>query len=155
MLPTKPVTQPSETVLQNKDPSRTVTQPSEAVLQNKDPSRTITQPSETVLQNEDPSRTVQVTDKQDKLSEQTVSESSDETPRTPVQKVIFLKTHKCASTVLQNILLRYAVNNNLTVVLPKEHNYLGHQQLFTRSIIKNTPWERARMKYDMFCLHTG
>ena len=40
------------------------------------------------------------------------------------QKVGFLKTHKCASSSLQNILMRYGLNNNLNFVLPSAGNYI-------------------------------
>jgi len=33
-------------------------------------------------------------------------------------KVGFLKTHKCASSSLQNILMRFSLNNDLNIVLP-------------------------------------
>ncbi|CAG0913553.1 unnamed protein product [Notodromas monacha] len=39
----------------------------------------------------------------------------------------FLKTHKCASTTLQNLFLRYAKNNQLNIVLPKYGNYLSRK----------------------------
>ena len=35
----------------------------------------------------------------------------------PVKKLIFLKTHKTGSCTLQNIILRYGMQNNLTFVL--------------------------------------
>eukprot|EP00090_Calanus_glacialis_P019168 TRINITY_DN29507_c0_g1_i1.p1 TRINITY_DN29507_c0_g1~~TRINITY_DN29507_c0_g1_i1.p1 ORF type:complete len:416 (-),score=122.28 TRINITY_DN29507_c0_g1_i1:24-1271(-) len=70
------------------------------------------------------------------------------------QKVGFLKTHKCASSSLQNILMRYGVNNKLNFVLPSAGNYLGRYVKYSRSMIANTPWERAGMDYQIFCLHT-
>ena len=36
-----------------------------------------------------------------------------------VTKIGFLKTHKCSSTTLQNILIRFAIFNNLNIVLPQ------------------------------------
>jgi len=69
-------------------------------------------------------------------------------------KIGFLKTHKCASSSIQNILIRFAVNNSLNVVLPSQGNYLGRYIPFTRSMISNTPWELAGLEYDIFCLHT-
>lgn len=38
---------------------------------------------------------------------------------TPIQHVLFLKTHKTGSSTITNILNRYAVSNNLTVLLPR------------------------------------
>ena len=42
-----------------------------------------------------------------------------------VKKIAFLKTHKCASSTVQNILMRFGVNNDLNFVLPSRGNYLG------------------------------
>ena len=72
------------------------------------------------------------------------------------RKIGFLKTHKCASSTIQNILMRFAIKNDLNVVLPKEYNILGKEFVdhFDRKIIKNTLWERAALKYDIFLCHT-
>jgi len=69
-------------------------------------------------------------------------------------KVAFLKTHKCASSSLQNILMRFGLKNQLNFVLPSAGNYLGRYVKYSRSMISNTPWERAGMEYQVFCLHT-
>ena len=43
----------------------------------------------------------------------------------PVNKFGFLKTHKCGSTTIQNMLLRYVVKHDLNVVVPVEsENFL-------------------------------
>ena len=42
-----------------------------------------------------------------------------------VRNIAFLKTHKCASSTVQNILMRFGVNNDLNFVLPSRGNYLG------------------------------
>ena len=44
---------------------------------------------------------------------------------TRVKKIAFLKTHKCASSTVQNILMRFGVKYNLNFVLPSKANYLG------------------------------
>ena len=81
----------------------------------------------------------------------------------PQKKIGFLKTHKCASSTIQNILLRFGLRNNLSVVLPQERNYLGHfhptmyylnQNHFDRKMISNTLWEKAGLSYDMLLCHT-
>jgi len=72
----------------------------------------------------------------------------------PKSKVGFLKTHKCASSSLQNILMRYGLKNSLNFVLPSAGNYLGRYVKYDRAMIANTPWERAGMDYQIFCLHT-
>ena len=64
----------------------------------------------------------------------------------PESKVVFLKTHKCASSTLQNMLFRYARQNDLNVVLPLTGNYLGKEIAFHPSMIANTPWERAGLR---------
>ena len=40
-------------------------------------------------------------------------------------KIAFLKTHKCASSSVQNILMRFGLENELNFVLPSAGNYLG------------------------------
>ncbi|KAL0970127.1 hypothetical protein UPYG_G00237520 [Umbra pygmaea] len=45
--------------------------------------------------------------------------------------VVFLKTHKTASTTMQNLLFRFAERNNLTVALPVQA--CGHQFCYPRS----------------------
>ena len=76
---------------------------------------------------------------------------------TPIKKIGYLKTHKCASTSVQNILLRYAIRNNLKVVLPpKGGNILGYDQIFNRNLLESSFWEKAlgyEISYDMFLCH--
>ena len=67
--------------------------------------------------------------------------------------MVFLKTHKCATSTLQNMLFRYAHQNDLNVVLPLTGNYLGKEIAFDPSMIANTPWERAGLAYDVYGLH--
>ena len=38
----------------------------------------------------------------------------------PVNKFGFLKTHKCGSTTVQNMLLRYVIKHDLNLVMPTE-----------------------------------
>jgi len=40
--------------------------------------------------------------------------------KTMVTKIVFLKTHKTASSTLQNALLRFGEKQNLTFALPKK-----------------------------------
>ena len=72
----------------------------------------------------------------------------------PRKKVAFLKTHKCASTTIQNILLRYGRNNNLNFVLPSKGHFLGRNVPFERNMLQGTMWEQAGLEYDLFLLHT-
>ncbi|KAK2708886.1 hypothetical protein QYM36_014495 [Artemia franciscana] len=71
----------------------------------------------------------------------------------PKQKIGFLKMHKCASTTLQNIFLRYAHINDLNVILPlRRWNYLGSPELFSLKLVNDTPWHH--LGYDIMALHT-
>ena len=72
----------------------------------------------------------------------------------PRRRIGFLKTHKCASSSITNILLRYVMNNDLNVVLRENDNYIGYRAQFNRKLIANTSWEKAHLKYDMFLCHT-
>ena len=69
-------------------------------------------------------------------------------------KVAFLKTHKCASTSIQNILLRFGMKHDLNFVLPISGNYLGKVKKFHRSMLFGTSWEEAKLDYHIFALHT-
>ena len=53
----------------------------------------------------------------------------------PKTNIVFLKTHKCAGSSIQNILMRYGDSHNLTFVLPKTGNYLGHPAPFSRTMV--------------------
>lgn len=73
-----------------------------------------------------------------------------------VNKIGYAKLHKCASTSLQNILLRYAVAHNLNVVLPNgDDGYFTqeYEELFSRRVLSETPWEQAKLPYHIFCVH--
>ena len=90
----------------------------------------------------------------------------------PIRKVGFLKMIKCASTTIQNMLLRYSVKHNLNVVLPEQHrdkddpqnlkfeysvqnlDGIEVQPQFSRKQIEGTVWEKAHLEYHMFILHT-
>lgn len=54
---------------------------------------------------------------------------------TPRSNIVFLKTHKCASSSVQNLLLRYGVSNGKVFVLPSINNYLGHPTKFNRHLV--------------------
>jgi len=43
-----------------------------------------------------------------------------------------MKTHKCASTTVQNILMRYGLEQDLNFVLPLTGHYLGKTKSFDR-----------------------
>ena len=66
---------------------------------------------------------------------------------------MFLKTHKCASSTVQNILMRFADENRLTVVLPPDGNYLGHPVKFTPNLTLPLP-SALSDHFNIFCHHT-
>lgn len=74
----------------------------------------------------------------------------------PVINIIFLKTHKCGSSTIQNIFLRYGDINNLTFALPSDGNYLGHPRPFTRRMVPplNTIKSKFGKVYNIFTHHT-
>ncbi|KAF2361227.1 Galactose-3-O-sulfotransferase [Trinorchestia longiramus] len=71
----------------------------------------------------------------------------------PHEHIMFLKTHKCASSALQNMFLRYAYKHKLSVALPQIHNYLGNPQLFQRHLIPSNLLPKSG-KVDVFAVHT-
>jgi len=71
----------------------------------------------------------------------------------PETDIVFHKTHKCSSSTVQNILLRYGLKHELNVVLPKSGNYLGQKSPFQANLLRGTPWQIAGLHYNLFCLH--
>ncbi|XP_063606044.1 galactosylceramide sulfotransferase-like [Penaeus indicus] len=71
----------------------------------------------------------------------------------PKRNLVYLKTHKCASSTLQRVFLRYGKEHNLSFVLPASSNYLGWKLPFRPRMIP--PDLRSPSgKYNMFLLHT-
>jgi len=68
-------------------------------------------------------------------------------------KIGYMKIHKCASSSMQNILLRFAKNHHMNIVFPPNGYDFSVFSKYYRSMIKNTAWEKAKMKYDLFCCH--
>ncbi|KAL1417505.1 hypothetical protein MTO96_000602 [Rhipicephalus appendiculatus] len=66
----------------------------------------------------------------------------------PRHTVCFLKTHKCASSSVQNLLMRYGERHRLTFALPRRGAYLGHRALLNRTMAVGTP------PFDMLVHHT-
>ncbi|XP_055344897.1 galactose-3-O-sulfotransferase 2-like [Paramacrobiotus metropolitanus] len=86
----------------------------------------------------------------------TVSSNGAQPVRTcPAQRnIMFLKTHKCASSTVQNLLMRYGDAHNLTFVLPPDGNYLGHPAKFTPNLSLPLPSMFSKTEYNLFCHHT-
>lgn len=69
----------------------------------------------------------------------------------PALNVFLLKTHKCASSTVQNVLMRFGDRRNLSFALPQGGNYFGHPKSFTMSMIPPDmvpPWG-----FNIFCHH--
>ena len=74
------------------------------------------------------------------------------TPETckPGKPVVFLKTHKTASTTLTNIFLRYAEKNKLLVGLPPERHWelAGYPAKFDAALV-----DPAAKEYQLLAHH--
>ncbi|CAH1774745.1 unnamed protein product [Owenia fusiformis] len=68
----------------------------------------------------------------------------------PVQNVFFLKTHKTASSTVQNIFMRYGDNRNLTFGLAKSGNLLGYPLNFKKDVL--SPLTIGN-EYNIICHH--
>nr|CAD7575057.1 unnamed protein product [Timema californicum] len=79
--------------------------------------------------------------------------ADDGQSRTRRTNIFFLKTHKCASSTVQNILMRMGSKHGLTFVLPSTGNYLGNPKPFTPALIGPTLVTPDR-KYNIFTHHT-
>lgn len=69
--------------------------------------------------------------------------------------VFFLKTHKCASSTMQNILMRFGEKYHLNFALGSGGNYLGSPSLFRRGFLASSllPAYQDGL-LDIFCHHT-
>eukprot|EP00095_Tigriopus_kingsejongensis_P011141 maker-scaffold534_size144770-snap-gene-0.26 protein:Tk11141 transcript:maker-scaffold534_size144770-snap-gene-0.26-mRNA-1 annotation:"galactosylceramide sulfotransferase-like" len=91
-------------------------------------------------------------------------EAKDESECRPRTKVGFLKTHKTASSTIQNILLRFGLNHNLNFALPMYGNHLIKPgspleitEPFQAQWLKEAPWHSrliAHERYDIMAIHT-
>ncbi|XP_075223956.1 galactosylceramide sulfotransferase-like [Lycorma delicatula] len=71
----------------------------------------------------------------------------------PKKSLFFLKTHKCGSTTVQNIIMRFGLNHGLYFVLPYSGNYLGNPQPFDPIMINKFTIPQSK-KFDIFAHHT-
>ncbi|XP_019633879.1 PREDICTED: galactosylceramide sulfotransferase-like [Branchiostoma belcheri] len=76
----------------------------------------------------------------------------------PKSNVVFLKTHKTASSTVQNILMRYGLARNLTFVLPYSSHILSTNIRFSKSAVlqERLHGDRHgnRTAYNILCHHT-
>lgn len=68
----------------------------------------------------------------------------------PLERVVMIKTHKCSSSTLQNILLRRAEDRNVSIALPQEGVYFSQAYPFNRQFIFQDDRKR---KYDIMASH--
>ncbi|XP_050711823.1 galactose-3-O-sulfotransferase 2-like [Eriocheir sinensis] len=72
---------------------------------------------------------------------------------TPRTNIAFLKSHKCASSAIQNILFRYGLKHNLYFALPDRGNYFGGgRQNFKAEMVRLSVLNK--MEPNIFAIHT-
>ncbi|XP_048380178.2 galactose-3-O-sulfotransferase 2 [Stegostoma tigrinum] len=74
-----------------------------------------------------------------------------EPPCVPKKNLVFLKTHKTASSTILNILYRYGEAHNLTFALPF-YDHLGYPQRFKAGFVKNFNKVRPG-QFNILCNH--
>ncbi|XP_050821195.1 galactose-3-O-sulfotransferase 2-like [Gopherus flavomarginatus] len=73
-------------------------------------------------------------------------------PSYPQTNVMFLKTHKTASSTVMNILFRFAEKHNLTLALPAGQNYhLGYPHRFMAQFVEG--FKTMGQSYNIMCNH--
>ena len=81
----------------------------------------------------------------------------------PISKVGFMKTHKTASSTVQNILMRYGMNSDWNFVMYSNGNHLGPpsnqydlNRPFSSSWIRDVPWYDMVQEqgYNILAFHT-
>lgn len=66
--------------------------------------------------------------------------------------VMFLKTHKTASSTLLNVMFRFAERYNLTVALPAAHHvHLGYPKTFLAHFVE--AFQAIGQNYNIMCNH--
>ncbi|KAF2353643.1 Galactose-3-O-sulfotransferase [Trinorchestia longiramus] len=70
----------------------------------------------------------------------------------PHHHVAFLKTHKCASTAVQNILFRYGEKYNLLFALPT-HNYFGGGTRYVNKAMIDSEFVN-KLGFDIYAVHS-
>ena len=78
--------------------------------------------------------------------------SREEHSVSEIQQVVFAKIHKAASSTVQNILLRFALTRNLTVLLPLRGAMINQKsfQIVRRRMV---PHPDGKEKFDILCNH--
>ncbi|EPY83357.1 galactose-3-O-sulfotransferase 2 isoform X1 [Camelus ferus] len=72
----------------------------------------------------------------------------------PITNVMFLKTHKTASSTVLNILFRFAETNNLSVALPVGSQFhLGYPWLFLARYVEGVEPSGPKQHFNIMCNH--
>ncbi|XP_076308733.1 galactosylceramide sulfotransferase-like [Tachypleus tridentatus] len=70
----------------------------------------------------------------------------------PKKNIVFSKNYKCGSDTVQNILLRYGDNNNLSFLIPEKDINFNNKPLSKESV-QSLPWVSLGI-FNIFCVHT-
>lgn len=91
---------------------------------------------------------------QEQYAPQALLTDNGSEPCEPRKNIVFLKTHKCASSTVMNIFLRFGTEHELNFVLPKSQHvhYLGHPEPFNRRLVANV--SAYNMTYNILTHHT-
>lgn len=68
----------------------------------------------------------------------------------PLDRVVMIKTHKCSSSTLQNILLRRGEDRDVSIAIPMEGVYFSQVYPFNRRFIF---MDDGKRKYDIMASH--
>lgn len=72
----------------------------------------------------------------------------------PVTNIMFLKTHKTASSTVLNILFRFAERHNLSVALPVGSRFhLGYPWLFLARYVEGVEQDGPQRHFNIMCNH--
>ncbi|XP_030828193.1 galactosylceramide sulfotransferase-like [Strongylocentrotus purpuratus] len=70
----------------------------------------------------------------------------------PVERIVYVKTHKTGSTTTASILERFGYLRNLSFAMGKGGHIISNEQLFKRSMLYQIP-NRTRQDFDMLVNH--
>ncbi|XP_050396596.1 galactose-3-O-sulfotransferase 2 [Patella vulgata] len=73
-------------------------------------------------------------------------------PHAEVRHIVFLKVHKAAGTTVMNIIMRFAISRNLSIMLPRTGNMFSqYNQLISRKALPS--FHEDKRMFDVFCNH--
>ncbi|XP_035681431.1 galactose-3-O-sulfotransferase 2-like [Branchiostoma floridae] len=67
--------------------------------------------------------------------------------------LVFLKTHKTASSTVQNVIMRFGSTRNLTFALPIRGHIMGWPRLFRKSYVLQENLAKKNTTYNILCHH--